>query len=52
MDKLVAQAERQIAAAGGRQIIWHFAEQEAAQAFAEALQGTAAQIVEIVVTAP
>ena len=37
MSKLIDQAGRQVAAAGGRQIIWHFAEEEAADAVADAL---------------
>jgi hypothetical protein len=36
-DKLIAQAQRQVAAAAGRQIVWHFAEQEAGDAVADAL---------------
>ena len=36
-DKLIAQAGRQVAAAAGRQIVWHFAEQEAADAIGDAL---------------
>jgi hypothetical protein len=52
LDKLVAQAERQVAAAGGRQIVWHFAEQEAADAFIEAISKTAINVIKVVVTAP
>jgi RHS repeat-associated protein len=37
VSKLLDQAARQVAAAAGRQIIWHFAEQEAADAVAEEL---------------
>jgi restriction endonuclease fold toxin 5 of polymorphic toxin system len=37
IDKLLAQAARQVAAAAGRQIVWHFAEQEAADAVIEEL---------------
>ena len=50
MSKLLAQAGRQVAAAGGRQIIWHFAEEEAAGAFLERIKTTTAAIIKVAVT--
>ena len=48
MSKLLATGRQ--SAAGGRQIIWHFAEEEAAGAFLEAIKTTAAAIIKVVVT--
>ena len=50
VGKLRDQALRQVTAAAGRQIVWHFAEQEAADAFIEAVKDTAAEIIKVVVT--
>ena len=43
--KLRDQALRQVAAAGGRQIVWHFAEQEAADAMIEILKDLGIKVV-------
>ena len=52
LSQLQRRAARQVAAAAGKQIVWHFAEQAAADAFTQAIAGTAAAVIKIVVTAP
>ncbi len=49
-SKLVAQALRQVAAAGGRQIVWHFAEDEAANIMIQALKEVGIEAIKVLVT--
>jgi RHS repeat-associated protein len=49
-SKLVAQALRQVAAAGGRQIVWHFAEDEAANIVIQALKEVGIEAIKVLVT--
>lgn len=49
-DALVGQAQRQVAAAGGRAIQWHVAEQSAVQAMRTLLQESRIRGIEVVYT--